>query len=75
MSKNQGQDAATEKLFQNKIWLSVSEAEVYSGIKKSMLYKHKIYGIPAHSTTGSKNGRLMFNKDDLDKWWDERKIS
>lgn len=75
MQKINGQNEHTEKLFENKKMLNVSEAATYAGISKSMLYKHDIYGIPCHSTTGKKNGALRFNKDDLDKWWDERKIS
>lgn len=75
MSKMLNNNEVSEELFENKIWLNVSEASSYSGISKSMLYKHKDYCIPCHSTTGRKNGGLRFNKDDLDKWWDERKIS
>lgn len=75
MSAKADKNAATEKLFENKIWLNIDEAAAYSGMKKSMLYKHSIYGIPCHSTTGKKNGALRFHKDELDQWWDERKIS
>lgn len=75
MEKIEGHTESTEKLFQNKIWLNVSEASEYARLSKSMLYKYKQYGIPAYSSSGKANGSLRFNKDDLDKWWDERKIS
>jgi excisionase family DNA binding protein len=75
MSQDKLKNEGTEKLFEMKIWLNVSEASTYSGIPKSTLYKHSIYGIPAHSSTGAKGGRLRFKKEDLDQWWDERRIS
>lgn len=75
MKKNNGQDNQTEKLFEIKKMLNVDEASAMFGISKSMLYKHKDYGIPAYSSSGKKNGALRFKTDDLSKWWDERMIS
>ena len=75
MSKDKGQDNQTEKLFENKKWLSVTEASSRFGISRSMLHKHRIYGIPCSTTTGRPGGKLKFREDDLDQWLGERKIS
>jgi excisionase family DNA binding protein len=75
MSNNTDKTNNTEKLFENKIWLNVSEASAYTGIPKSTLYKHDQFGIPCYSSTGKKGGRIRFKKEDLDLWWDERRIS
>jgi hypothetical protein len=75
MQKIEGHHQTSEKLFEIRIWLSVSEAAEYCGISKSLLYKHGLYGIPCSTTTGKPGGKLLFNRYELDQWLGERRIS
>lgn len=76
MSKNtKVESKLPEKLFENKKWLSVTEASMMFSISKSLLYKHKDYGIPCSSSSGQPGGKLLFNVDEMNQWMDERKIS
>ncbi len=53
-------------LFHLKSTLTVEEAALYLGITSSHLYKLvRKYDIPHSRPT---NGRIFFNKEDLDKW-------
>lgn len=53
-------------LFHLKSTFTVEEASLYLGITSSHLYKLvRKYSIPHSRPT---NGRIFFNKEDLDKW-------
>ena len=51
-------------LFENLEWLSVEQASRLFPMSKSMLYKHKQYGIPARKL----GKKLMFKKSEIEEW-------
>jgi excisionase len=59
-------DQIISLLFHLKSTLTVEEASLYLGITSSHLYKLvRKYSIPHSRPT---NGRIFFNKEDLDNW-------
>ncbi|QDP68107.1 MAG: hypothetical protein Unbinned5081contig1003_39 [Prokaryotic dsDNA virus sp.] len=56
-----------EKLEIEKKWLDIKEVVKYYPLSLSMLYKHKMYGIPARKI----GGKLVFKREELEEYLEQ----